>query len=465
MRFINGSFCILTQYFLGLTLTLCFCIALAAPPNYRSFDRLQALDPQVDESDLMRIWVVEVGQGDAIWIELPEAASIEEWSEVNQAQVLNPNQILVDAGKSKKLLQFLNARFSLNEPHSETLKIENVVISHHDADHVSGLEYVAASENIGLSKVFHNGLASYRSESTINGTRVGECGKSVSLSKQSNVQRWMGCVDENNESIAESFYIQDINRLKSAYSGRTLHGVYEEYAKAIIESKTETFDRLIRGDSLKIPASVSNDISMSILWPPEKNRVYGGSSKRWSYTINGNSITSRLVYKDFSMLLLGDHNEESLNDFLSPEFEDYRSSLNLDNDIVKVPHHGSRHIDPRIYRGPDNKPRAVLAVASMGGLGFKTGWRHPSTEVIKYAGGPHRFYSTYIHEKRFQYTADKHYLTNMIEEKSIVIETDGTWFRVVETDDPRHIPSVRKVKRSNGTRWICANNKTDCIGG
>ena len=46
----------------------------------------------------------------------------------------------------------------------------------------------------------------------------------------------------------------------------------------------------------------------------------------------------------------------------------------------------------------------------------------------------------------------------MEEKKHILIETDGRWFRVVETDNPYVIPPVNQTRRGDGTRWIKARH-------
>jgi hypothetical protein len=70
---------------------------------------------------------------------------------------------------------------------------------------------------------------------------------------------------------------------------------------------------------------------------------------------------------------------------------------------------------------------------------------------------------TYIHERRFTYDGwtdisdrDPMLEAKETEGKHIVIETDGHWFRLVETADPNHVPTVRHTRRGNGTHWIAA---------
>ena len=196
---------------------------------------------------------------------------------------------------------------------------------------------------------------------------------------------------------------------------------------------------------------------MELLWPPADLAEYGGSFSgtsnggNWGETINGNSVTFRLVYDDFEMLFTGDHNDES-----QPALREAVGD-GLSADVLKVPHHGSSHGERAFFDAVD----PVVSVASMGAQGFRTNWRHPSEDVIRWLGGSHRVFHTLIHEKRFKYDqlqgpAD---FDKLEEFSHILIETDGEWFRVVKVpvgSDPGDIPTVQATRRGNGTRWIRA---------
>jgi hypothetical protein len=207
-------------------------------------------------------------------------------------------------------------------------------------------------------------------------------------------------------------------------------------------------------DDLEFAADVSQGVGVSNvrfepLWPPDQPRRYGD----WSYTINGNSVTFKLVYGEFSMLFTGDHNEESEHDLLQM-FRDSDRLEALRSDVLKVRHDGSRHSIKAFF----DAVNPVVSVASMGSRGFRSDWNHPSMEVIRWLGGPHRVYHTFIHERRFLHThlADEQARNSLIETAHVLIETDGQWFRIVEIQDPTTIPNVRQTRRGNGTRWIRA---------
>jgi hypothetical protein len=136
-------------------------------------------------------------------------------------------------------------------------------------------------------------------------------------------------------------------------------------------------------------------------------------------------------------------------------------------DVLKVPHHGSGHAHEDFFRHPMLAP--VVSVASQGAQGARSkaaygngAWQHPSTDVIDWLGGSHRVYLTQMHERRFDWTdlATTGDHDALYEPAHVLVETDGTWFRVVEVDvdttDLDHPPTVQQTRRGNGTRWVRA---------
>ncbi|MDJ0982344.1 MAG: hypothetical protein QNI94_12005, partial [Kiloniellales bacterium] len=76
-------------------------------------------------------------------------------------------------------------------------------------------------------------------------------------------------------------------------------------------------------------------------------------------------------------------------------------------------------------------------------------------------GGPTRNYHTYIHEDPFTWSemAGEAARLNMAERSHVLLETDGTCFRVVEVQEAGDAgwtpPGVRETGEGHGTRWIC----------
>jgi competence protein ComEC len=77
---------------------------------------------------LLHVWFLDVGQGDAIFIQAP-----------------NGNQVLIDGGPDNKVLQELGRIMPFNDR-----SIDMVVLSHPHADHLRGLIEVLKNYEVGL---------------------------------------------------------------------------------------------------------------------------------------------------------------------------------------------------------------------------------------------------------------------------------------------------------------------------
>lgn len=445
--------CILLSIFFSIS-------AVATPPDYRSFNRQQSVSRQLTEESVLRVWMIYVGQGDGILIQLPRSdyeAPDEDWIDGGP---INPTvDVMIDAGQSDDANEFLAQLY----PGART--IEHLIVSHHDFDHVGGVSALLNDPAVYVDVIYHNGLATFLPGRNLPGglaTPAGNTCPANHICKLLNgsIQRAMGRVRDSNGAILSGYLISSFTDLESRFNRGHFQGVYRTLANSVVNgdmpAQIADFVRLRDGDVIDIG---DGPVSLDVLWPRQIPRQYGG--RNWGETINGNSVTLKLTYGDFQMLFTGDHNEHSQEDFLEYLEENGRLS-DLEADVLKVPHHGSRHGLEQFFRHP--QMNSVINVASMGSKGFRSRWKHPSEDAIRWSGGPHRFYSTHIHEKRFSYDdlSSRNAFDSMEEEKHILIETDGTWFRVVEIpiDSPNLLPApgVRAVRRSHGTRWICASN-------
>jgi beta-lactamase superfamily II metal-dependent hydrolase len=415
--------------------------ALATPPAYQSFGREQTTSRTIDPAKLLRIWIIYIGQGDSILIQIPEALSAGG----------KRDDVLVDGGPNGAQLQtFLTHLYG-----AACCEIENVVLTHHDNDHVAGLTALANNNKVGISRVFHNGLASYRPNMRgFGGLDPGDTDRAMFSIKDGHIDRGMAFYDADAFTLTPTFLVRDVDAMRLAFAANDFEGIYEDFARSLtaktLPHPVQRVDFCPRGSNV-LPQFPSTGgaaaVALEPIWPRANPRKYGSN---WAYTINGNSVTFKLVYADFEMLFTGDHNDASEQDLLDLLPDD---SV-LAADVLKVPHHGSQHSLQPFF----DAVHPVVSVASMGRQGFETGWKHPSEEVIRWAGGSHRIYHTYIHERPFHY-ADLSATEKvaMRETTHILVETDGAWFRVVELDDPAHIPAIAAVARGNGTRWIKAS--------
>lgn len=434
------------------------------PPEYSTFGREQKTEYTPDDSNLLRIWMVNVGQGDGLIIQLPPKYDYS--VDTNDDVISERIDILIDGGswtndESKLIGHFLDRLYPDYYP-----IIEYAVITHHDVDHIKGLTNLLKDTNIVFGTIYHNGLATYRG-----GTprfRDSEISDDNAIYKKGKETLGMAFLDSQGR-IKSAYLVSDINRLKSDYNNNYYADKYKKLAEAVTarwnDGGLDAFDRVYAGASFIVENSSANDMDLSgigfeVLWPLSTLREYGKAN--WSKTINGNSVTFKLTYGKFEMLFTGDLNKESETEL----YNHLSSAGQLDKlkcDVLKVPHHGSDDIYKKLFT--DHIIDPVISVASMGDMGFRLnhGYKHPKPEVVELLGGAHRFYSTYIHEKKFKWESmTENKLQKMIEKrrKDILIETDGIWFRVVEITtggDPNTPPKVAEVRRGHGTRWISAD--------
>ena len=443
----------------------------ATPPEYRSFRREQRRGYHPSPEDVMRIWVVYVGQGDGILIQLPPRCSYDPDPADGDNGRTEYLDVLIDGGSYYDANRTRMADFLL-ELYDEMV-IEHAVITHHDSDHVKGLTYILTDTDIGVESIYQNGLASYRrgQRGFDDSTRTTEA---VITRRSGQLVRGMAFLesadDEQGQKLRDADLVDSRVTLVNRQENAEFQGIYDALAEAIVLKQdpieVDSFDRCWIGSGFvnEREAELDRGVNLSgiefrVVWPLERPRKYGD----WGETINGNSLTFRLDYGDFSMLFTGDHNEKSEEKMIEYLRQTSRVDL-LDVDVLKVPHHGSSHAFRAFFDRKDSQGNRIpiVSVASMGPRGFGQSWKHPNPDVVSWLGGFHRVYHTFIHEKKFKwYELDSQSAIREMHEMShVLIETDGHWFRLVEVDvdggNIHYPPSVQQTRRGDGTRWIRA---------
>lgn len=249
----------------------------STPPEYQSFRRDQVAEYSPLVSDLMRIWIVNVGQGDGILIQLPNKynyhASLNENSDEESEQI----DILIDGGSfkrnnSKRMLDFLRSIYPQSDP-----IIEHTVITHHDSDHILGFTNILKETTIAVENIFHNGLASYLPKEEIFGTAL----NLSSTIRKSN--RVMARQDSDSGTLKEADLIEDLDKLKQRYRNKDLQGIYKSLAKAIIEKDEPQnilkFDRVWEeaGFIKETEAAKGidlDDLELKVIWPQKNLKAY-----------------------------------------------------------------------------------------------------------------------------------------------------------------------------------------------
>lgn len=224
-------------------------------------------DSKYDRS--ARIIFLDVGQGDA-------------------ALVLagNDNQILIDGGDGKKIMDKLGQYMPFYDH-----KVELIIITHPDSDHIGGLIEVTKNYDIG--------------------------------------------------EIMQTKYTCDTDICRELDRIIFEKAITKRYARA--------------GQTIY----VSNQM-LKILHPDDENANVNDD--------NDNSVVLKARINDKTLLLMGDAGFVVENELI-------RQKINIDSDILKVSHHGSRNGTSNIFLEKVSPEKAVISVG-------KNRYGHPSQDVL-----------------------------------------------------------------------------------
>lgn len=223
----------------------------------------------------LEVHFFDVGQGDAIFIELPDG-----------------RQILIDGGPDDTVVEKLNEAMSFFDK-----EIDIVIATHNEADHIGGLPAALAHYKVGT--IIWNGV---KAETKI----------------------------------------------------------FEEFKNAMDSEGSE----IITGRCCA-RFSLSSGAFFEILHP--FNSGDGPSSK--SAKQNNQSLVIRLVYGNDSFLFTGDIERGA-------EYEIVKQNFNLQSDVLKIPHHGSKTSSSELFL-EEVRPKVAVIFA-----GRNNPYGHPHEAVL-----------------------------------------------------------------------------------
>lgn len=255
----------------------------------------------------LRLVFCDVGQGDGIYIDLPDG-----------------RDVLIDGGPNRKILQCLGK----NMPFWDR-KLELVVLTHPQADHLNGLIEAVKRYQISyfVSTPIGNETKGYRE-------LIGE------IKKQG--------IEVGNVYAGDNIKFKVNTKLPI-----TNYELSGEVAFRVLWPSREF---VAKNTQIK---QISTDLT-------DRQAVLGMSTERDD--LNDFTIVMELRFGEFEALLTGDAGEEIQDDILAvAEVKDV--------EVFKIPHHGSKYgiLDEFVTKAV---PR--FAVVSVG----KNPWGHPSKEIL-----------------------------------------------------------------------------------
>lgn len=290
----------------------------------------------VSNTPPLKIFFVDVGQGDGTLIESPQGV------------------VIVDGGQGDNFYKFLIHRYQPLFDRGMRVKIEAMILSHPDADHYVGLKKILIDKkHFEVGTIYHNGIMRYTS--------------SIENSRRKMLEKkYLKKIKIDGE---DAFLLQNnFSTLGQAKDKRDemapfFRSFWDTAHKAHDREDLESAKRLVAGSVIKgfenkgtgklsievlgpVPHPNSGVRYLTLEEPPEREdkdqappHSFGYSH---SHTRNGHSIILRMEFGKHSFLLGGDLNipaEQLLMKHYDP-LNPFRV------DVAKACHHGSSDFSP-----------------------------------------------------------------------------------------------------------------------
>ena len=290
----------------------------------------------VDDLSLLEIYVIDVGQGDAILVRTPD----DKWH-------------LVDGGPSwssgmldKGAPNFIGWKFAV-DLQREVAAFETVVMSHPDLDHYGGLANVLAS-SFGPKRAGQRPLAAQ-----------------VTRFLHPGVGRYIDGIGRDGAKVTA--LLSD----KASFENppRTFGEDFAKLAAGVVATAGDV--QRVSRDTRFVPGyETGKPVVMHVLGPVAE----ADGTVRWlgsqSETINGHSVVLRLDYGKARILLTGDINTVAQEHLLG-----HVPAAQYAADVVKGCHHGAEDVLPRFFKAM--KPRATVISS-----GDQENYAHPRPAAV-----------------------------------------------------------------------------------
>lgn len=298
---------------------------------------------------LLKVIFVDVGQGDAALIETPGG-----------------HTMVIDGGETVQFYRYLRQSYKIWK---DPLDLAALVISHGDADHFKGLQwvigkpkkqgssYVLEDSLIRVQRVFHNGLVKRKDES-LGPKETSSNGLSIATDIYSDLSQ--AAAGPNNSSPNFQTWIRSLKLARQK-------GILQ-FCQRLEKGSDSAFDFLQDGISIKVLGPVS------VEW--DGKRVLPYFEDDTGKAINGNSVVLRVDYGSVRILFGGDLNKSAEEHLLAhvPENE-------LTADVLKVPHHGSHDFSPKFLETVN--PKAMVVSSGDWEIPNRmTDYMHPRSDLL-----------------------------------------------------------------------------------
>ncbi|MFQ5561898.1 MAG: ComEC/Rec2 family competence protein [Nitrospinota bacterium] len=310
----------------------------------------------------LRVTFCDVGQGDGIYIDLPDG-----------------KDVLIDGGPGRAVLECIGERMPFWDR-----KIEVVDLTHPQADHLGGLVEVLRRYEVGVfvSGPIGNETKGYKElveavrERNVQVKNV-YAGDDIKMKITNRRNQIVNKFQIPNFKLQTRSKLSIINyQLPKEISFRILWPSRKYIAGNVtgksLQNQTHVRPKLKR-EKYGLQERAEGEILQNDTYVREelkRENVLGLSTEHSD--LNDFSLVLEVKFGEFEVLLTGDADEEIQDEIMA--------ASDVDSvEIFKVPHHGSKYgiLDEFL-----EKSKPVFAVVSVG----KNRWGHPSPEVIRRLG-------------------------------------------------------------------------------
>lgn len=312
-----------------------------------------------DDSTVLKVRFVDVGQGDGAIIESPGG-----------------KLILVDGGEADNFRRYVAVAFD-RVIRQHPLECHTVIATHGDADHYEGLVKLMRKQKrdrhapVAAARFLHNGLVK-------RDVPAGLKGQQAELAKFGTVENDAQGVPHCTELVGD---LAAGSTDGWSPSFRQLRAALEEQRQA---NPGLVIERLEYGRNEAFADFAGEDVKIEVLGPivDEVNgkpalRFLPGStgSHSASHTVNGHSVVLKLTFGNVRFLFGADLNEASEERLLERAKAD---GISLRAEVLKVPHHGSHEFRTDILAAIE----PVVSIVSSGDESVAKEYIHPRAGLM-----------------------------------------------------------------------------------
>ena len=308
------------------------------------------------KNQFLKIFFVDVGQGDGILIEVPG------------------KRLIVDGGKTaSRMRNFLTgSKYKWLVAKKDPIHIDAIVVTHFDEDHYGGLTAIIADKRFTIGTIYHNGIARFQRTKA---KRPSEYNKPIGKTGY-----YFDAKGEKHTSLKSSFStIADADKLLKNKAG--LASYFAKFLTAVVNAKKQdrlkAMRRITSRDSQLPGFGEKSDLTVDVLGPApllSSGTVAYPYLEDDGHTINGHSVVLRLRYGTRSFLLGGDLNHLA-QDYLLTVWH----AQSFESDVAKACHHGASEFTLDFMK-------AVKPYATVFSSGDSESHFHPRADALGCAG-------------------------------------------------------------------------------